>query len=77
MKPTEVKVRATLVAAVGLEGGEREAPSPGGARLRSSAPFPLQLTRRAHQGLFDKGYTFLDIRTGAEYRSGNGLHWVW
>ena len=23
----------------------------------------------------DKGYTFLDIRTGKEYRSGNGLHW--
>ena len=23
----------------------------------------------------DKGYAFLDIRTGAEYRSGNGLHW--
>ena len=29
------------------------------------------------KGFFDKGYTLLDIRTGAEYRSGNGLHWVW
>jgi hypothetical protein len=23
----------------------------------------------------DRGYTFVDIRTGKEYRSGNGLHW--
>lgn len=27
------------------------------------------------KGLLDKGYTLLDIRTAAEHRSGNGLHW--
>ena len=37
--------------------------------LAHSAPSPLRLA--------SPGYTFLDIRTGAEYRSGNGLHWVW
>ena len=53
-------------------------PAPGSsARERWSPGAAQPNSRSSAQALFDRGYTFLDIRTGAEYRSGNGLHWVW
>jgi hypothetical protein len=40
-----------------------------------SAADELRAAACAQDFINDKGYTFLDIRTGKEYRSGNKLHW--
>lgn len=82
VKPEQVNVRARARRQTRRAGAARGA-APRVAPWRASgvrAPGADcgRLGRRiavAQALINDKGYTFLDIRTSKEYRTGNGLHW--